>query len=873
MLARTRWIVGVLFPVTFLALTTLRDLPDRPSAGVVGPPPPASAPKNGGEPSLDNPRTVHARKAGKIPSDWFLRQRAWPQADVDQRARLEAFAQARRSRSIARNSNTWQPVGPTNVGGRIADIACHPTDPSIVYAGTASGGVFKTTDGGTTWFPTFDDESSLSIGSVAVDPGNAQTIWVGTGEPNGGGGSVTYGGTGVFRSTDGAATWQNMGLTDTRYIGRVRVHPSDPNTVFVAALGSQWTTSPDRGVYRTTDAGSSWDRVLASTDSTGAVDLLIHPTTPSTVYAVMWERSRGPDYLDYGGPTSGLFRSTDGGDTWGELTSGLPSGDRGRIGIAQCESQPNVMYAIYAESNPGAFVGLYRSTDAGLTWSQTNDSSLSGMYSSFGWWFGNVRVDPDDPDVVFALGLDSYRSTNGGSSWSWISSTMHVDHHALDFASDGTIFEGNDGGMYRSTNGGSTWAKLDDLPVNQFYAIEVDEQFPDRRYGGMQDNGTQRTLTGADDDWSSILGGDGFRPLVDPVNNQYVYAEYQRGALFRSSNGGSSFSYIGGGIGGNANWSMPVAFDPQDPATLFAGTQQVWRSTNRGTSWSSISPDLTDGGGGSPFGTITTIAISPVNSDHMLVGTDDANVWRTSNGGGTWTQVDAVLPERWVTRVAFDPANATHAYVTISGFRYDEYQPHVFRTTNLGDTWTDVSGDLPQAPVNDIVVDPQAVNRLYVATDFGVYLTVNLGGSWFPMGNGLPNVVVNDLELHDGTRTLLAGTYGRSMWAIDLEPKPTDVPLAASGRGPGIWLAPISPNPVREGPLEVRWTQAQAADVRVTVHDVTGRRVAGLASGPRTAGNHRVAWNPGAAGVGSGVFLVRLESAGAVTGRKLTVVD
>jgi photosystem II stability/assembly factor-like uncharacterized protein len=609
------------------------------------------------------------------------------------------------------------------------------------------------------------------------------------------------------------------------------------------------------------------------------VDLLIHPTTPSIVYAAMWERSRGPDYLDYGGPASGIFRSTDGGDSWGELTTGLPSGDRGRIGIAQCVSSPNVMYAIYAESNPGAFEGLYRSTDAGLSWTQTNDGGLSSMYSSFGWWFGNVRVAPDHSNVVFAVGYDTYRSTNGGASWSNVSGSMHVDHHALDFASDGSILEGNDGGMYRSTNGGSLWAKLDDLPTNQFYAIEVDEQFPLRRYGGMQDNGTQRTLTGGSDDWSSILGGDGFRPLVDPTNNQYVYAEYQRGALFRSTNGGASFSYIGGGLSGNANWFMPVEFDPAQPATLFAGTQQVWRSANRGTSWTAISPDLTDGAGGSPFGTVTTIAISPVDSDHILAGTDDANVWRTSNGGGTWTQVDAALPERWITRVTFDPANANHAYVTVSGFRWDEYQPHVFRTTDLGDTWADISGNLPQAPVNDIVVDPQHLNVLYVATDFGIYVNANLGGSWSPAGVGLPNVVVSDLELHDGSRTLYAGTYGRSMWTLDLTSASTGAPDVAAGPEDDVdrpRLAPVRPNPVGSGPAEIRWTMPRAADVEVAVYDVAGRRVAGLASGVRDAGEHRVSWDrrdDRGARAAAGVYLVRLTSDGVVGVRKVVVAE
>src|SRR5688572_16722267 len=447
-------------------------------------------------PAKKPPRSIKQMHAGQYPSDWFLRQRAWPQQDIDPAARLAAYEQARALQSMARGgpSGLWDPVGPTNVGGRIADLVCHPTNLNIIYAGSASGGVFKTTDAGATWIPLFDDESTLSIGSVAIDPSNPETIWVGTGEPNGGGGSVTYGGTGVFRSTNGGTTWTNMGLAATRYIGRVLVDPQDGNTVFVAALGSQWSPDSDRGVYRTTDAGSSWQRVLASTDSTGAVDLAIHPTNPNIVYAALWERSRAAHFLDYGGPTSGIFRSTNGGDTWNELTTGLPSGDRGRIGITLCESAPATLYAIYAESNPGAFEGVFKSTNGGDSWVQTNDSALASMYSTFGWWFGNIRVAPNDPNRVYALGLDFYRTTNGGSSWSFAGGSMHVDHHALDFAADARIYEGNDGGVYRSTTG-TSWTKLPNLPVNQFYAVEVNEQNPAQRYGGLQDNGTHRTLS------------------------------------------------------------------------------------------------------------------------------------------------------------------------------------------------------------------------------------------------------------------------------------------------------------------------------------------------------------------------------------------
>ncbi len=836
------------------------------------------------DPSVSPPRSIKDVHAGAMPSDWFLRQRAWPHEEISQTARLAAAEQARGLRALARQRSTagfWDPVGPTNIGGRIADVACHPTDPNTIYVGAAEGGVFKTTDAGATWIPTFDDESSLSIGSVAIDPTNPEVLYVGTGEANGGGGSVTYGGTGVFKSTNGGATWKNVGLAETRYIGRVVVDPSSPNRVFVAALGAMFSTGPDRGVYRSTDAGVSWERVLASNDSTGAIDLAIHPSDSNRVYAAMWERTRGPDYLNYGGDGSGIWRTTDGGDTWTELTNGLPSGpDVGRIGISLADSSPDILYAIYADASPGEFDGVYKTTDGGSSWIRTNDGALSGVYATYGWWFGNIRVDPVNPNRVFVLGLTFYRSTNGGSSWAQTGSSMHVDHHGLDFTPGSTaIWEGNDGGMYRSTNGGTIWTHFANMPVTQFYIIEVDEQIPYRRYGGTQDNGTNRTRTGAPDDWENLFWGDGFHCLVDPTNNNYIYVESQWGNLQRSTNGGSSFSWIGGDLSGRKNWSMPVVMDPSNPQTLYAGTHRLYRTTNRGSSWTAISGDLTDGPGSGnvTYGTITTIAVASTDGDVLLAGTDDGNVHVTTNGGGVWTRVDATLPERWITRVVVDPLDDAVNYVTISGFRWDDPLPHVFRSTNHGASWTDISSNLPEAPVNDLVVDPQDTDVLYVGTDFGAYRTTNGGASWASLGLGLPNVVVNDLELHNGTRTLTAGTYGRSLWTYDLTFDPTDagevivdvLPPEAAPR-----LLPIRPNPVIGGRATVRFALSHPADVSVRVYDVTGRRVADLARGRFSAGTHALGWDGrdlGGTRVASGLYLVRLEGDGVARVRKVAL--
>jgi photosystem II stability/assembly factor-like uncharacterized protein len=829
-------------------------------------------------PSSD--RDAEEREARRFPNDWFLLQRAWPHDDIRQASRLAAWQAARALQDAAdapAARASWTFAGPTNVGGRIADVACHPVSSSVCWVGAAEGGVLKTTDGGTTWIPQMDFESSLSIGDLAVDPTNPDILYVGTGEPNGGGGSVTYGGTGVFKSTDGGSTWTNVGLPDSRYIGRVVVDPSNPSRVFVAVVGSLFSKNAERGVYRSTDAGANWSHVLALNDSTGAVDVVVHPTNSNLVYAATWERTRRPDNIYYGGDGCGIYRSLNGGDTWTELTSGLPTGPTvGRIGLAIAPSSPDILYAIYAEADPGAFMGLYKTTNGGTSWTRTTDAALSDVYASYGWWFGQVRVSPSNPNTVFAVGYDLYRSTNGGGSWSNVGLSMHVDHHGLDFAPSGAIYEGNDGGMYKSTNGGTSWAMLPNLPVTQFYAIDVDQSLPQRLYGGAQDNGTSRTLTGALDDWGFLLGGDGFTPLVDPVNNAYVYAEFQYGGLYRSTNGGSTF-LPAGGISGRINWSMPVVFDPSNPATVYCASERVYRSTNRAASFSAISPDLSNGpgGGNRVFGTVTTIAVAPTNSAVIWAGTDDSNVWVTTNSGTSWTEVSAALPARWVTRVAVDPTAANVSYVTISGFRWDEPLPHVFRSTSWGATWSDISANLPEAPVNDLVVDPQSTSTLYVATDFGVYRSTDVGGSWSAFGSGLPNVVVSDLRLHAPTHTLVAGTYGRSMWKLDLTQATAAPVWAALGAEGGPQLHAVAPNPASAGPVAIRFTLPREADVSLRIVDVAGRVVATVAEGRRGAGDTTLRWDrrdaSGAPAV-AGVYFVRLEADGVVRTTKLTLV-
>lgn len=847
------------------------------------------------------PQPFAPRKGPGAPNDWFYMQRAWPTGRIDHEARVEALAQARRMRGETayaagkRSAADWTGLGPTNVGGRITDIVADPSDTDIIYIGAASGGVWKTVNGGAGWSPIFDNVGSLSIGALAIDPTDSDVLYVGTGEANPGGGSVAYGGDGVWKTVDGGSTWENVGLADSRYIGRIVVDPADPSNVFVAATGALFSTNAERGVYRSVDAGTTWVQVLSVSDSTGAVDLALDPSNPDRIFATMWERIRRPETRTYGGPTSGLWRSEDGGDTWSELTNGLPGGSRGRIGVAVAvaPSSPSRVYAIYADAT-GYFDGLYRSDDAGDSWSAVSASGLGTFYSSYGWWFGRIWVNPSNANALWADGIYLYRSTNGGDSFSSIGNSMHADHHAQWFSPSNPnfILKGNDGGLYRSTNGGGSWSKLNTLPITQFYTIDVHPSEPEKVHGGAQDNGTVRTPGGLLNDWEALFGGDGHYVNVDPNDTDVIYVEYQYGNLYKSVNGGASFSSATSGISGSdrKNWSTPVVVDPasdgKPSTTLYYGANRLYRSTNSAGSWSAISGDLSDGFGGSggvTFGTITTIAVAPSDSATIYVGTDDANVWVSTNYGSLWSRIDTGLPNRWVSRVAVDPYDDAVAYVTFSGLRDDDPLPHVFRTENGGSVWSDISGNLPDAPVNDIVVDPNATSTLYVATDVGVFVTLDLGGTWSALGTAMPaGLVATDLKIiaDGGAGTLYAATYGRSAWSYDLSVI-TSVPAAAgdedeaaAGEALRLSLAPNVPNPLRDE-TRIRFTLPGRAAARLEVIGVGGRRVRALADGVYGAGEHEVVWDgrdDAGRRAANGVYFYRLDSGGESASRKMTLM-
>ena len=707
------------------------------------------------------------QKEEKSPFDLMFMQRAYPTGELKPGAYREAARWKQNLEEIrSDDDNFWSFVGPVNIGGRITDIEVVAGTEDIIYVAAASGGIFRSVDTGATWEPIFDDQPMLAIGDMEISKSNTNIVAVGTGEVNAGGGSLAYDGDGVYVSSDSGNTWESKGLEEVGSIGKVLIDPVDPSIMYVGAMGPLFRNDTNRGVYRTINGGDTWEQVLFISEKTGIVDMAIHPTNSDILYAVAWERERTPENRIYGGDTSGIYKSTDGGDNWIELTTGLPAlgDDKGRISIDIAQSNPDVLYASYADAI-GSVQGFYKSTNSGDSWTTINSSQITNV--GFHWWFGGLFINPTDENEVYHVGFDMQKTTDGGATWQDAFPGVHVDQHALAFHPDdaSNVFLGNDGGLYTSTDSGATSVKDLTLPITQFYRFAVENS--DRLYGGAQDNSTMRTTTGGTDDWTIINGGDGFQPLINEDNGDVIYALSQRGNLRRSVNDAGSFQTILNGIdpSDRNNWDTPIAFDPDNNNILYYGTQRVYRSINGGDSWTAISDDLTNGPstGNLNFGSLTSIDVSPIDSNIIYAGADDGNIWRTLNGGTTWENSSSSLPNRWVTKVKASAEDPQEVFATFSGYRFGEDDGHVFHSISNGDTWTDITKNLPDIPVNDI--EYSMYEGYFVATDVGVFRALGPGEDWGVFGD-LPAVVVNDLSVAANGSQLYAGTYGRSAYTI-----------------------------------------------------------------------------------------------------------
>ena len=831
---------------------------------------------------IDDRDSENERGPDSYPAEYFWLQRTFPFGKADNDVYRKALQQRKQMPGILKKNSalSWKFAGPENIGGRMVDVEFDPSDGNTVYAAAATGGVFVSYDKGLNWHAVFDDQAVLTIGDIAIDPVNTQTLYVGTGEANGG--HNNFPGGGVYKSTDGGETWEFMGLGNTASIGRIVVDPLNPQRVFVAAVGSYFAPNPERGVYVSEDGGASWTQSLFVSDSTGAIDLVMDQANPDYMLAAMWERVRRPverSGTHLYGNSSGIYRTTDGGKSWQELgpSTGLPDAELervGRIGLAMYPGDTKILYALYNDGSE--ITGLYRSNDGGDSWTKT-DANPTG--NTFSWYFGQVRVHPTNPDMVYALDIAFSRSENGGNSWpldygySPSYEGLHVDHHALAFHPDDPdyLIDGNDGGLNISTDGGLNWIKVSRLPVTQFYEIGLDKTNPWRYYGGTQDNGTLRTAGGLTDDWEKVLGGDGFYVLVSPDDPGIIYCEWQWGNLYRyEESNGSYYDIVTDEMENDPhNWSTPVAMDPQNSQILYYGTNRLWRSEDRGNNWAAVSGNLTRDLPDSRVGTITTISISPQNSELLYVGTDDGLVWVTMDYGLNWQNISDSLPFRWVTRVLADPVDEAAVYVTFSGLRWKDPQPHIFKSADFGQNWQDISSNLPDAPLNAIAVDSLNNDIIYVGSDVGAFYSADGGFSWDILGESLPAVVINDMKIHPLTHELVAGTHGRSIYTLDLDRIVAIKDMKGRAAG-GYRLQQNYPNPFN--PLtNIGFQTGDLGFVSIFVYNTLGQKVATLVNKQMNAGNYTVQWD--ATGFAGGVYFYRLVSdKGIVSTKKMILI-
>jgi photosystem II stability/assembly factor-like uncharacterized protein len=777
-------------------------------------------------------------------------------------------------------------VGPVTMSGRVVDIDANPADPTEFYVAYATGGLWHTVNNGLSFTPIFDNNDHLFMGDIAVD-WRTRTIWVGTGEVNSS--RSTYAGTGVFKTTNNGKSWEYLGLPESHHIGKIVLHPTDANTAWVAAMGHLYSFNKERGVYKTTDGGKTWKKVLFVDDKTGVVDMEIDPLNPNNLYAAAWYRTRTAWNFEEGGASSGIYKSTDGGNTWslcGKEGSGFPVTNAiGRIGLAIYPKNPNVIYAIvdnqgkkeetkkdtaiktrltlrdfknltkeqfavlddkkidsflkmnrfpvghsaktikekvaggsYKPSviydylkgpnddllDASAIIGceIYRSDDAGATWKKTNTKSLDGMYSTYGYYFGKIWVSPINADKVYITGVPVMMSADSGKTFKNIEGpNVHSDHHAvwINPSKDTHIINGNDGGVNITYDDGKVWFKANSIPVGQFYSIEVDEAKPYNVYGGLQDNGVwygpsvksnnSEWFGSGNDGFKNVVGGDGMMINVDTRDNSTMYAGSQFGFYQRLSKNNTDRKVIRprhqlGETPLRYNWETPILLSKHNQDVFYMGSNRFHRSLNKADTIITLSSDLTKGGkpGDVPYGTLTSVAESPLKFGLLYTGSDDGLLHVSKDGGYNWTNItgeEAVknkkkpvigLPkDLWVSCITPSAFAEARVYVSFNGYRLDHFAPYLFVSEDYGATWNSITGDLPTEAINAVKEDPKNENILYVATDQGLYVSIDRGKTYMPFTDGLPRVPVHDIAIQKRENEIVLGTHGRSIYIAKLD--------------------------------------------------------------------------------------------------------
>ena len=711
-------------------------------------------------------------------------------------------AQTSSSMSEMIKNYTWRAIGPANMGGRVTDVDGVPGDPSTFYVSGADGGIFKTTNGGVSFDPIFENQRAYSVGALTIAPSDKNILWVGTGEgdPRN---SVGYG-WGVYKSIDGGMSWKHLGLKNTERIKRIVVHPENPNIACVCALGKEWGPNKERGVFKTIDGGKTWEKILYIDENTGCADIAMEINNPRIMYAGMWTFRRKPWRFDDGGKNTALYRTMDGGQTWKKIMNGLPKKDMARPGVHIAQSEPNIIYLMTEFEGGGT---AFKSEDRGENWKMVNDDPNINFRP---FYYSDVRVDPNQPNVLFSISGRLSRSKDSGNTWEQIAKTVHGDHQALwiDPTNSKYILNGSDGGFQRSFDGGDSWEIINNIELSQFYQMEIDNKKPYNIYGGLQDNGTwvgpSNSLYQAGilkRHWKGLAYGDGYFAVPIPGEEHFVYTNLQGGVPFlvdsRYGNVQTIHPYpkIVGSAGDaiekhkyRFNWDSPIMISPHDPETVYVGGNVVFKSNNRGKSWEVISPDLTTNdkskqrsSGGTIYQdntaaefhcTILYLAESPIQKGVIWAGTDDGNIQVTLDGGKSWSNLKnriKGLPQySWISKIHASEHNAGTAFIVVDQHRMNDFRPYIFMTDDFGKSWKKITSNLPSDDYVKVVrQDPHNPNLLFAGMEHGIFASWNMGKSWEKINNNLPNVSVRDLRIQKRDRDLVVATHGRGVFILD----------------------------------------------------------------------------------------------------------
>jgi photosystem II stability/assembly factor-like uncharacterized protein len=860
-------------------------------------------------------------------------------------AAISAAPQQAPSISDILNSVNMRNIGPFRSGSWVTAVAVPDTPMRehlyTIYAAERSGGLWKTTNAGTTWAPVSDSADIGGVGAVAVAPTDSRIVWIGTGDQANARSSNA--GNGVYKSIDAGATWQNMGLADTQHVARIVIHPTNPNIVYVAAVGHLFSHNTDRGVFKTVDGGKTWKKVLYANDQTGAIDLVINQKTPSVLYAAMYDKERMPWQIIESGPESGVYRSDDGGEKWTRLTNGLPGGKIGRIGIDIYQKNPLIVYALLENQNPKTaaapaggqvsstsplaqgIIGneLYRTDDGGRTWRKVSgDVNVAGGKAPYS--FNQVKINPFDDQQVVVNSDNMFQTKDGGKTWTgeFMRGTFG-DFRCMwwDAQDEDRVMTCSDGGVSVSLDRGKTAEWFPNIKAGEAYALGVDMDDPYHVYAGFQDHDSWKGPVNSRfgeitlEDWVTVGPGDGMYNMVDPTDSRWVYNTRELNSMGRMDQKTGMRADISPGRANSGNpplrynWIAPIAMSPRDPKTIYAGAQMLFRSKDRGDHWEAISPDLTTNDPTKlrknvPFCTITSISDSSVADGLIWVGTDDGNVQVTQNAGGAWTNVTPALAKAgapagwWISRVFASPHSAGTAFVAVNGYRFDDFRPFLFKTTDFGATFTSITGNLPKWSVNVVVQDRKNPNLLYVGNDRGVWVSIDEGANWSQLKADLPAVAVHDLVIHPRENDLVLATYGRGLWTGDVSFMPELTPEVLNSNAHLFDIKPKArygfgsqgmnyelygnkyltvPNEPEAIVINYYLKADQAAGAKITITDAAGATVRTI-DGPAKRGMNRALWplnagggrgrgaGPAAPPPGVGTYSVTVD----VAGEKLT---